>query len=955
MSPNSRRPSVRRQFLFCFLLLALLLTGTAGLIPATVPVVAGSPVPHEPETDLVTHARLRESYGKLPLSFEANRGQMDSEVKFLSRGNGYSLFLTSTEAILALRKQEDVGRKNAVSVINNSSLAPRPSPSSTLRMKLLGSNATARMTGLDELPGKANYFIGKDPNKWRTNVPTYSKIKREAVYPGVDLVYYGNQQQLEYDFVAAAGADTRVIRLAFEGAGKMRVDARGDLVLRSGGRDVRWQRPVIYQEIDGVRREVAGGYEVKAPRQVGFRVGAYDPSRPLIIDPVLVYSTYLGGSNTAGNGDFGLGIAVDGAGSAYVTGYTYSTNFPTTLGTTQPTDPDANGDAFVTKLDETGSALVYSTYLGGSNDDIGYGIAVDGAGSAYVMGRTISTNFPTTLGAPQRTNAGFYDAFVTKLDATGSALVYSSYLGGSSYEEGGGIAVDGAGCAYVTGRTSSTNFPTTLGAAQPTHPDPDSDAFVTKLDATGSALVYSTYLGGSDFEQGYGIAVDGAGSAYVTGVTLSTNFPTTSGAAQTTKAGNKDAFVTKLDAPGSAHLYSTYLGASSDDFGRGIAVDGAGSAYVTGYTLSTNFPTTLGAAQTINAGSWDTFVTKLDAIGSARLYSTYLGASSDDFGRGIAVDGAGSAYVTGFTNSTSFPTTPGAAQPTNAGSYDTFVTKLDATGSALVYSTYLGGSSSEEGGGIAVDGAGSAYVTGYTYSTNFPTTLGAAQTTNAGISDAFVAKIAIESDTDGDGVPDDTDNCPNVANPDQADMDQDGVGDVCTPFRFPEGGQFVIGDLVNIAGGATVNFWGSQWAAYNPMSGGPGPNAFKGFESGNSTAACGGTWTSQPGNNSNPPATIPQFMAVLVSSSVQKNGSVITGNIKKIVVVKTNSGYGPSPGHWGTGQVVAVLCVSPNQSASLFYRPLNSQEALASLAGLQWLGDGGIGTWSSGFSQVQGR
>jgi hypothetical protein len=413
---------------------------------------------------------------------------------------------------------------------------------------------------------------------------------------------------------------------------------------------------------------------MKGKRQVGFRVAAYDPSRPLIIDPVLAYSTYLGGSGD----DFGLGIAVDGAGSAYVTGQTLSTNFPTTSGAAQTTKAGGFSDVFVTKLDATGSAFLYSTYLGGSDFDFSLGIAVDGAGSAYVTGATRSTDFPTTSGAAQTTNAGSVDAFLAKLDATGSALLYSTYLGGSSDDGGRGIAVDGAGSAYVTGDTSSTDFPATSGAAQTTNAG-GQDAFVTKLNASGSALLYSTYLGGSSGEVGQGIAVDGAGRAYMTGSTQSTDFPTTSGAAQTIYAGGFfDAFVTKLDATGSVLLYSTYLGGSGDDVGLGIAVDGAGSAYVTGQTFSSNFPTTSGAAQTTHAGGIaDAFVTKLDASGSALLYSTYLGGSGFDIGQGIAVDGAGRVYVTGDTSSTNFPTTSGAAQTTHAGSFDAFVAKIE--------------------------------------------------------------------------------------------------------------------------------------------------------------------------------------------------------------------------------------------------------------------------------------
>ena len=417
--------------------------------------------------DLAANAHVRERYGNLPLSFEANHGQSDSKVKFLSRGSGYSLFLTSNEAVLVLSQSEaDENRK--ASCVAPASVRTKHRKSAVVRMTLVQANPQSQAAGHDALPGKSNYFIGNDPAKWRTNIPTYAKVRYEGVYPGVDLVYYGNQGQLEYDFVVAPGADPRLVTLAFEGAREVHIDARGELVLGVEGGEVRQHKPVVYQEVAGVKQEVAGRYVMKGTRQVGFRVAAYDASRPLIIDPVLVYSTYLGGSDVDG----GFGIAVDDAGSAYVTGLTSSTDFPTTAGAAQTTY--AGGDAFVTKLDATGSGLVYSTYLGGSDVENGFSIAVDDMGSAYVTGITTSTDFPTTAGVVQTTPAGFLSHFVTKLDATGSGLVFSTYLGGSDNDfigvgRSGIVAVDGAGSVYVTGHTRSTEFPTTAGAAQTTH------------------------------------------------------------------------------------------------------------------------------------------------------------------------------------------------------------------------------------------------------------------------------------------------------------------------------------------------------------------------------------------------------------------------------------------------------------------------------------------------------
>jgi beta-propeller repeat-containing protein len=692
--------------------------------------------------DAVADARVSEAYGKLPLHFEANRGQTHEEVRFLARGSGYSLYLTAGEAVLVLAGSNPDAKRDAHRTPERLSTPTRATPV-VVRMGLVGAAPKPHVRGLEELPGKANYFIGKDPAKWRTNVPTYAKVHYREVYPGIDLLYYGNQRQLEYDFVVAPGADPEAIALGFQGIERLEIDAEGEVVLHAGGGAIRQRKPVIYQEIDGNRRKIDGAYVLKGANQVAFQVAAYDRSRPLVIDPVLFYSTYLGGNSQ----DQGDGIAVDTAGNAYVTGFTESINFPTTTAAFQTTL--AGGfDAFVTKLNATGSALVYSTYLGGSDWDFGFAIVVDAAGNAYVTGQTLSTNFPTTLGAFQPVFGGPGDAFVTKLDPAGSILVYSTYLGGSLSDIGFRIAVDATGNAYVAGFTESINFPTTTAAFQTTSPG-GFDAFVTKLNLTGSAVVYSTYLGGSNFDVGTGIAVDAAGNAYVTGLTNSNNFPTSLGAFQPAFGGGEtDVFVTKLGPTGSGLVYSTYFGGSNGrEQGFGIAVDATGNAYVSGATRSTDFPTTMGAFQTTyGGGNVDAFVAKFNPPGSALVYSTYLGASGGDAAFGIAVDAGGNAYVTGQTGSTDFPTTTGAFQPTfGGGGLDAFVTKVNPLASGLVYSTYLGGSGDDVGVGIAVDAMPSpnTYVTGFTGSTNFPTTTGAFQTTfGGGSEDAFVTKIA---------------------------------------------------------------------------------------------------------------------------------------------------------------------------------------------------------------------
>ncbi len=726
-------------------------------------------------TATTDNPRVSGSYGRLPLHFEANQGQTHKDVRFLSRGSGYSLYLTAGEALLVLSTPNpDAKRDRRTTPAQPDTKVQMKT--AALRMSLVGAARKPVVSGLDELPGKANYFIGKDPAKWRTNVPTYAKVYYQNVYPGIDLLYYGNQRQLEHDFVVAPGADPKKIVLGFRGMDKLEIDTQGDLVLHTAQGDIRQKRPVVYQEIDGVRHEIDGGYVRKSANRVGFKVAAYDRSQPLVIDPILAYSTYLGGSreepfSVTGNGDdLGRGIAVDTAGNAYVTGYTGSHHFPTTAGAFQPTFGGGQYDAFVTKLDPTGSALVYSTYLGGNGGIYGIGIAVDAAGNAYVTGAA-SADFPTTPGAFQTAFAGGFglDAFVTKLNPTGSALVYSTYLGGSGSDSSRGIAVDADGNAYVTGY-AGPGFPTTPAAFQPAYGGGnEGDAFVAKLNPAGSALVYSTFLGGSSGESANGIAVDADGNAYVTGSTNSTNFPTTAGAFQprlnqglcraySGQVPCSDVFVTKLDATGSAMIYSTYLGGTLGEGSSGIAVDASGNAYVAGVTDSTNFPTTAGAFQPrisdrstcfdpytggyVPCAYNDAFVTKLDPTGSALVYSTYLGDNSSSVG-GIAVDAAGNAYVTGSTSSPNFPTTPGTLQSTLRVAPDAFVTKLHPSGSALVYSTYLGGGNYDGGSGIAVDAAGSAYVTGYTNG-DFPTTAGAFQTAHSaptGSPDAFVAKI----------------------------------------------------------------------------------------------------------------------------------------------------------------------------------------------------------------------
>ena len=664
-------------------------------------------------------SQFESAFGRLPLYFEENVGQSDARVRFLARGAGYSLFLTSDETVAVLQPHE--AETGAV-----------------VRMRLGGANEQPVVRGEDLLPGRSNYFAGNDSSRWRTNVPQYAKVRMDEVYRGIDVVYYGNQHQLEYDFVVKPGADPGQIRLRFEGAERIDLDAAGNLVLHVAGGELRQSLPAVYQELRGVRQRVPATYRRLSAREFGIDLDDYDPARPLVIDPTLVYSTYLGGSAF----DQAHTIAIDSSGNSYVAGLTASTNFPTTSGAFQ-TASGGNLEGFVAKLNSAGTGIVFATYLGGSGVDEADGIAVDSAGNVYLTGRTLSGNFPTTAGAFQTALGGNGDSFAAKLNSTGTALIYSTYLGGVGEETAGGIAVDGAGSAYVSGLTTSLNFPTTAGAFQTAFAG-SVDVFVTKLNATGTALVYSTYLGGSDQEiagPGMTIAIDSSGNAYVTGLTLSTNFPTTAGAFQTVLAGSSDAFVTRLNGAGTALVYSTYLGGSGQETGNGIAVNSAGDAYVAGNTGSANFPTTAGALQTLLAGTTDAFVTRLNGAGTALVYSTYLGGSAVDVGQGVAVDSAGDAYVAGRTTSANFPTTASAFQAAHGGNDDAFVARLNATGSALRYSTYLGGSAPDLATGIAVDVSANAYVTGLTQSANFPTA-NPLQPAMAGGQEAFVAKIA---------------------------------------------------------------------------------------------------------------------------------------------------------------------------------------------------------------------
>ena len=682
-----------------------------------------------------------ERYGDLPLSFEANHGQADGRVRFLSRGSGYSFFLTQDGAVLSFSRDSH-------------------SDATVLQMQLTGVNPNARIQGLDELPGKSNYFFGGDSRRWRTDVPTYSKVAYENVYPGISLVYYGNQRQLEYDFVVAPGADPQRIRLTVSGAQKLTVDAQGNLVLRSAAGDVQLLAPKIYQQISGQKQQVTGKWNLESNNVAGFRLGAYDRTQALVIDPVLMYSSFLGGSQKNKLSR----IAIDAAGNAYVAGYTSSGDFPaapTPMAMTFGGGAQARG-AFVAKIDPSGSNLLYSTYLSGGADEEATGLAVDNSGNVYIAGNTHSTDFPTrnafqSTCATRTPAATCSSAFLTKIGAAGNSLAFSTYLGGSGADSARSLAVDVSGNAYLAGVTSSPDFPVTAGAAQAKCGGTcRQNAFIAKFNASGDSLAYASYLGGSGTDDAADLAVDAAGNVYITGRTTSADFPLatpfqklcTPDGTSSSAACVGTAFVTKIKADGSAFAYSTYLGGSLGSQASALAVDSSGSAYVTGRTQSADFPLlkpfqkSCGIDPASHQCSVDAFLTKLAPSGKSLVYSTYLGGSGRDEASGIVVDANGSAHIVGRTESSDFPTTA-SVQSTLKGTSDAFVARFNASGSKLSFSTYHGGAAAESGNAIAVDTKGNIYLTGETSSADFPTSHPFQSSCAGACTSAFVSKMAL--------------------------------------------------------------------------------------------------------------------------------------------------------------------------------------------------------------------
>jgi hypothetical protein len=708
-------------------------------------------------------------FGKTRLSFEPNVGQASAPARFVARAPGSTIYFSPADVSIEVQSvaadngaetasitdSTDAGQlRSKLQAFESAVAGARPpmldqkASSTKVRMQFVGADPAPEMVAGEMLPSKVNYFIGSDPKEWHSNLPTYAGVVYHGIYPGIDLKYEGTASNLKGTYTLAPGADPTSIRWRYDGTATATVDAGGNLQIRyqqqeagdqSSALILTEQVPVAWQEIDGERKPVSVQYIVASDGTVSFGLGAYDPARTLTIDPTLAYSTYFGGIIA----DQPWGMALDAQGNSYVVGYTASSNFPT-INARQPV-AGGQGDAFIVKFDSNGTP-VYSTYLGGNYLDYGNDIAVDGAGNAYVTGWTGSSNFPI-VNAFQPGYAGGWDAFVTKISADGSALIYSTYLGGSSEESGDGIAVDTAGNAYVTGDTQSGNFPT-HNAYQPQHASTGStDLFVTKFDASGQALVYSTFLGGSfGGETGMSIAADANGYAYITGFTTSGNFPVANAYQPNCyfgAAGCWDAFVTKFSPNGQSLVYSTFLGGNDlelVDKGFAITTDGAGNAYITGLTGSTNFPV-LNAYQSIYGGQVDAFLSKFSSAG-ALSYSSFLGGNNSDVGSAIALDYLGNIYIGGLTISNNFPVV-NAIQPSMGGFEDAFVTKFNAGGQSLGYSTYLGGSDDrEEYGivGIGVDGLGTAYMVGSTSARDFPV-VNAYQPFNNGSYDLFFAKI----------------------------------------------------------------------------------------------------------------------------------------------------------------------------------------------------------------------
>jgi len=674
--------------------------------------------------------KLESNFGNIPLYFIPNRGQVGEEALFYARTSTYTLWVTKEGLVFEATKRQkpESGARELEFEIKNSQdkQTSVQFERDVSRLLFLNANKSPKVLPVKPTEHRVNYFIGSDPAKWQTDIPTSQAVLYQNIFRNIDLKIYGVEKEIEYDWVVKPGGKPEDIRFTYQNIEGTRIDSEGNLAIQGKFGELTHRKPISYQVIGASRIDVEVGLKKLAKNEYGFSVKAYNPAYDLIIDPmVLVYSTYLGGSG----GENGNAIAVDKSGSVYITGSTTSTDFPA-KNAYQKAYGGGEYDVFVTKLSPSGTSLIYSTYWGGSDNEDAIGIAMDSSGAAYVTGYTWSPDMPLK-NAYQSTSAGDGDGFVMKLSPNGKSLIYSTHLYGKEnhYDHPSGIAVDSKGAAYIVGIT---------------RPSGDGyDVAVTKLSPSGKSLIYRKYWGGSDYDYAEGIAVDKNGAAYVIGHTMSTDF-LIKNAYQRTFAGGGDAFVTKLSLSGSNFVYSTYLGGTASDDAYGIAVDSSGAAYITGSTWSKNFPTKNAFQKKYGGGLQDAFITKLSASGKSLIYSTYLGGSGQEGAKGIAVDSRGAAYVTGFTYySDNFPTKNPFQKKSN-GEFDTFVTKFSPSGKTIVYSSYLGGISTDWGSGIAVDSSGAAYIVGYTESTNFPAKH-AFQKALHGYQDAFVTKFSFTS------------------------------------------------------------------------------------------------------------------------------------------------------------------------------------------------------------------
>ena len=674
----------------------------------------------------VKRSDARGAFSDLPMLFEKNLGQADPGAHFLSRGQGYTFFVAPGEATLVLR-----GTPEAHVTEPGTLVRQRRGISRVLRMKLVGGNAQSTIGGTSRTETAVNYFVGKDPDQWTRNVPAFLRLENRDVYPGIDLVYRGTGGELEYDFIVSPGADPSHIRMRLEGPDRLHLD-RGSLVAEFGDRKLVQRPPSIYQEIDGEREPIQGSFVMTEDREVRFDIGRYDTARPLVIDPVLTYSSYLGGSGR----DTPLGITVDAQGNTFVVGSTASIDFPGA----DPADVDAGAgdDAFLVKINASGSGIDFANYIGGESLDAARAVTLGDTGNIFVAGATDSPDFPVK-GALQPESNGFFDVFISVFSASGNTLLLSTYLGGERDDVATAIALDKDENMVVTGESNSVRFPT-ASAIQPIGLG-TTDAFIAKLNADGTSPVFSTYLG-FDGGSGRGVVVDDNSNIWVTGLTGSSSSPTQN-PTQTSLGGSFDAFVTRFSADGSL-LFSTFLGGSNTDIGSGIAVDRSGNVYVTGETDSTDFPTA-NAFQPTHAGGTDAFIAKFKSDGSSLLSSSFLGGTGTDAAIAVAADSYGDVVVAGSTNSTNFPTM-NAIQPASGGGNDGFVSRFDSTIATLLYSTYLGGTGQDAVGHMVVDAGGNVYVTGTTDSTDFPTA-SALQSSPGGQGDGFLWKVGSDPTT----------------------------------------------------------------------------------------------------------------------------------------------------------------------------------------------------------------